>query len=90
MNLVMHGARVGWVRSASFQNRLQPAAIDLKVLDEDEPFDSHDQALRAPPTSLERATPGGQGLGLMRRFARELRCATGVQGNCLTLLLDCG
>jgi anti-sigma regulatory factor (Ser/Thr protein kinase) len=88
MNLVMHGVRIGGVRSASFQIRLQPAAIELKVLDDGRPFDPRDQALPAPPTSLEWATPGGQGLRLMRRFARELRYATGAQGNCLTLLLD--
>jgi anti-sigma regulatory factor (Ser/Thr protein kinase) len=88
MNLVMHGARIGGVRSASFQVSLQPTTIELKVLDDGLPFDPRDQSLPAPATSLESVTPGGQGLRLMRRFARELRYAKGDYGNCLTLLLD--
>jgi anti-sigma regulatory factor (Ser/Thr protein kinase) len=40
------------------------------------------------PTSLETAIPGGQGLRLMQRFARELHYEEGKDGNCLTLLLD--
>jgi anti-sigma regulatory factor (Ser/Thr protein kinase) len=88
MNLVMHGARIGGVRSASFQIRLNEAAIELKVLDDGLPFDPREQVLPALATSLESAAPGGQGLRLMQRFARELHYAKGEHGNCLTLLLD--
>jgi anti-sigma regulatory factor (Ser/Thr protein kinase) len=88
MNLVMHGARVGRVRSASFQISLQGTTIELKVLDDGLPFDPREQVLPALATSLESAAPGGQGLRLMQRFVRELHYAKGERGNCLTLLLD--
>jgi serine/threonine-protein kinase RsbW/sigma-B regulation protein RsbU (phosphoserine phosphatase) len=88
MNLVLHGVSVGGVRCASFQVSLQPAAIVLKVRDDGQPFDPRQRPLPEQPASLESATPGGQGLRLMQRFARELHYEQGADGNGLTLLLD--
>ncbi|WPB85564.1 ATP-binding protein [Sediminicoccus rosea] len=77
-NLVMH-ARPATARGISVTVRIEPAPLRVTVEDDALPFDLTVAAPAGPPPSLEAATPGGLGLGLVTAYttAREYRAEAG-------------
>ena len=67
-NLVMH-ARPATARGISITVRIEPAPLRVTVEDDALPFDPTAAPRAGLPDSLEAATPGGLGLGLVAAYA---------------------
>jgi serine/threonine-protein kinase RsbW len=87
MNVIMHGAPAVGAPLIQLAAAALPEGCQLTILDNGPPFDPTTAAPRADGASLDQAAPGGLGLVLLRRYARELRYHRLPGGNRLTLTI---
>lgn len=85
MNVAMHGHAPPDGHELQLSVAVHGDRIELVIEDDGIAFDPVSAALPAPPASLEESRPGGLGVRLMRRFAREMHYQRRDGRNRLTL-----
>lgn len=89
MNVAMHGHDPGTgPHPVNLALHLLPQSIELHISDNGRAFDPCHGPLPARPTRLADAQPGGLGVHLMRRFARQMHYERRDGINLLRLVLD--
>ncbi len=89
MNVAMHGHASGTgPHQVQLALRLFAESIELSLSDDGRPFDPCHAVMPARPTHLAQAQPGGLGVQLMRRFARDMHYERRDGINLLRLWLD--
>ncbi len=84
-NVAFHGFGPDATGQIAVRLSMDEAAVRLVIEDNGAAFDPTTAALSARPTSLAEATPGGWGLGLIRRFCPDAAYERRGQINQLTL-----
>jgi anti-sigma regulatory factor (Ser/Thr protein kinase) len=87
-NVILHGYRNESGHSIAIRHRLSSGMLFFEIEDKAPPFapDNVLPATGAPsPRSLERLTPGGNGIQLLRHFAGSLTYEQFPSGNRLTI-----
>ncbi len=86
MNVIMHGAPTdGSAPRLQLAAAALPDGCRLVLSDNGPPFDQMTAPLRRQAASLEQDSPGGLGLVLLRRFARDQAYQRLADGNVLAL-----
>lgn len=87
-NIVLHGFADTAEPRIDLSLVRQASELILMVEDNGQPFDPSNAPAPTPPTSLEDAVPGGQGIALMRRFSDTMRYTRLADRNRLTFAFD--
>ena len=86
-NIMRHSESIGRASKIVMSIALERADVVLTIEDDGGPFDPTAFAARPRAQSLEQASVGGLGIGLMRRFAREIEYRRDTGHNHLRLTL---
>lgn len=82
-NVIRHAHRDRPDAQLQIECRLDPASVEICLLDEGEPFD----VAQVPYLDPAEVRPGGRGVFLMRSLMDEVKCdARGTHGNALRMI----
>ncbi len=87
MNVLLHGAPVAGLPRLHLAAAPLAAACRLTITDNGPPFDPATAPPRTDGAALDQARPGGLGLLLLRRYARDLAYRRLPDGNRLDLTI---
>jgi serine/threonine-protein kinase RsbW len=72
VNVALHGFPSGVEGVVDLTIDVDPACVRLRLEDDGMPFDPASAPIKPPPPDLDATTPGGLGLHLVRKHAREV------------------
>jgi len=75
MNIVLHSHEDGHAHAVDLWLELEPESIRLRLDDRGRPFDPTSRPEPEHPRSIAEASPGGLGLGLVRRHSTSMSYA---------------